>query len=134
MTKIFASNFNEKLAQRYYNLILLPSIRGGTFFFSGLIKAAGVLESDDRALLTPNRYQRTQKIKLPLVAIPEESPLQTHRFLQRCCHPSVRGMDLLVSLLNFCFRLVIVPSERQSSSAPSCRKFQYLLSLAVLPS
>eukprot|EP01127_Copromyxa_protea_P006923 TRINITY_DN16860_c0_g1_i1.p1 TRINITY_DN16860_c0_g1~~TRINITY_DN16860_c0_g1_i1.p1 ORF type:complete len:434 (+),score=115.16 TRINITY_DN16860_c0_g1_i1:181-1302(+) len=28
MTKIFSSNFNEKLAQRYYNLILLPAIRG----------------------------------------------------------------------------------------------------------
>jgi len=27
ITKIFASNFNEKLAQRYYNLVLLPAVR-----------------------------------------------------------------------------------------------------------
>jgi len=27
ITKVFASNFNEKLAQRFYNLILLPAIR-----------------------------------------------------------------------------------------------------------
>jgi len=27
VTRVFTSNFNEKMAQRYFNLILLPAIR-----------------------------------------------------------------------------------------------------------